>query len=55
LGIGHCALVFGVGFDDDHESHFVCPFGLSWSEVQVQTLIAALPIVERGGAGSTRG
>src|SRR5580700_8491862 len=33
LGIGGCAFVFGVfrGFDDDHESHFVCPFGLSWS------------------------
>src|SRR5215467_7232734 len=44
LGIGGCA--FGVfrGFDDDHKSHFVCPFGLSWSNVPVQSLLAALPI-----------
>src|SRR5215467_715456 len=44
LGIGGCA--FGVfrGFDDDHESHFVCPFGLSWSDVPVQSLLAALPV-----------
>jgi hypothetical protein len=34
LRIGECAFFFGVfrGFDD--ESHFVCPFGLSWSDVQ---------------------
>ena len=31
LGIGHCTFVFGGGFGDDHESHFVCPFGLSRS------------------------
>src|SRR5215469_13911371 len=45
-GSGGCAFVFGVfrGFDDDHESHFVCPFGLSRSDVLVQSLIDALPI-----------
>jgi hypothetical protein len=44
--LGRCAFVFGVfrGFDDDHESHFVCPFGLSRAVVQVHSLIAALPI-----------
>src|SRR5277367_5737948 len=46
LGIGECDFVLGVfrAFDDDHESHCVCPFRLSWSDVQVQSLIAALPI-----------
>jgi hypothetical protein len=46
LGIGECAFVFSVfrDFDDDHESHFVCPFGLSWADAQVQSLIVALPI-----------
>src|SRR5579863_9176790 len=46
LGIGECDLVPGVfrAFDDDHESHGVCPFGLSWSDAQVQSLLVALPI-----------
>src|SRR5215831_16440605 len=44
LGIGGGAFVFFLGFGDDHESHFVYPFGLSRSDVQVQSLIAALPI-----------
>src|SRR5882672_427784 len=53
LGIGECAFVFR-GFDDDHESHFVCPFGLSRAVVQVHSLIAAQLIVEREDAESTR-
>ena len=54
LGSDGLAFSFSGAFDDDHESHCVCPFGLSWSDVQVQSLIAALPIVEREGAESTR-
>src|ERR1700723_368914 len=46
LGIGECAFVVGVfrGFDDDHESHFVCPLRLSRAVIPVHSLIAALPI-----------
>jgi hypothetical protein len=46
LGIEACAFVFFRGFDNDHESHFVCPFGLSWSDVQVQSLMLLYQYVE---------
>src|SRR5271156_4412431 len=44
LRIGGLVFGFFRAFDDDHESHFVCPFGLSRAVVQVHSLIAALPI-----------